>query len=79
MPKVYLTEVDRLCVRLAKWVYGEMKSLNLSQKILADKMGISRQALGKKLKKAKFTYEDFVFFVNEFEPDTKTLLHIVGL
>jgi len=79
MPKVYLSKSDQMCHRLSKWVYGEMKVRRLSQRKVADKMGISHQALSVKLRKASFDYSDFLFFVSEFEPTQKELLEIVGL
>ena len=79
MPKVYLTEKDRLCARLAKWVYGEMKSRKITQESLSGKMGISHQALSQKLRRSSFDYSDFVFFVKEFQPDNKTLRYIIGI
>ena len=79
MPTVYLTERDRLCHRLAKWVYGEMKVRRLSQEKVAKKMNISHQALGQKLRKASFSYEDFVFFVKEFQPSNNELREIIGI
>lgn len=79
MPKVYLTEKDRLCARLARWAYGEMKVRRISQKTIAEKMGITQQALSRKLKSASFDYTDFVFFVKEFEPDNKELREIIGI
>ena len=79
MPKVYLTEKDRLCARLAAWVYGEMKVRRITQKKLAEKMNIRQQSLNRKLKEKSFDYSDFVFFVKEFQPDQKTLKYIVGL
>ena len=78
MPKVYLSEKDRLCERLAKWVYGEMKARRITQKKLAAKMDIRQQSLNRKLREASFDYEDFVFFVKEFRPDTKTLCYLIG-
>ena len=78
MQKVYLTEHDRLCARLAKWVYGEMKAQRITQEKLAGKMNIRQQSLNRKLKEASFDYEDFVFFVKEFRPDTKTLCYQIG-
>ena len=79
MPRVYLTEKERLCRRLARYVYGEMRVRKISQQTLADKRGISRQALGRKLKEAIFSYEDFIFFVKEFQPSNKELLEIIDL
>lgn len=79
MPKVYLSEKDRLCARLARWVYGEMKVRRTSQREIAGKMGISHQALSQKLIRESFDYTDFVFFVKEFQPSNKELLEIIGL
>jgi len=79
MPKVYLTEKDRLCQRLAKWVYGEMKSRRLTQQAVANQMGITHQALSQKLRNASFSYEDFVFFVKTFQPTDNELRQIIGV
>ena len=79
MPKVYLTEKDRLCARLAKWVYGEMKVRRLTQEQVAKKMNISHQALSQKLKRESFDYADFVFFVKEFQPSNEELLQLIGI
>lgn len=79
MPKVYLTEKDRLCARLSKWVYGEMRIRRLSQTAVAEKMGITHQALSRKLRNSSFSYSDFIFFVKEFQPTNKELLEIIGL
>ena len=79
MPKVYLSEREQMCSRLSKWVYGEMKVRKLSQVALADRMGISHQALSRKLRKASFDYADFLFFVKEFEPDNTELLRLIGI
>ena len=79
MPKVYLSEEDRTRTRLARWVYGELKVRKMSQTALAKKLGISHQALSKKLISKSFDYTDFVFFVKEFEPSDKELREIIGV
>lgn len=79
MPRVYLTEKDRLCARLAAWVYGQMRVRRISQRKLAEKMDISHQALSVKLRKHKFDFADFAFFVQEFQPSNEELLEIIGL
>ena len=79
MPKVYLTEKDRLCSRLAKWVYGEMHVRRISQEELAKKMCIAQQSLSRKLREESFNYTDFVFFVKEFQPSDKELREIIGV
>lgn len=78
MPKVYLTEKDRLCAKLSAYVYGQMRLHRVSLTALAKKRGISHQALSQKLLKASFVYEDFLFFIKEFPPSQKELLELVG-
>lgn len=77
MPKVYLTENERIRQRLARWVYGEMKVRRISQQSMAEKMNIKQQSLSRKLKNATFDYTDFVFFVREFNPSDKELREII--
>lgn len=77
MPKVLITESQRTCARLSRWVYGEMKVRRITQTALAKKRGISHQALSRKLKEQSFDYIDFVFFVKEFQPSDKELREII--
>jgi len=77
MPRFYLTENERICRKLARWVYGEMKVRRISQQSLAEKMNIKQQALSRKLRNATFDYTDFVFFVREFNPSDKELREII--
>ena len=79
MAKVYLTDEERSCARLAKWVYGELRVRKLSQRAVANKMHISHQALSQKLRHKSFDFKDFVFFVKEFKPDEKELQQIIGI
>lgn len=79
MPRVYITEMDRIRAKFAAWIYGEMKVRRISQRTLAEKRGISHQALSQKLRKRQFDYEDFVFFIKEFEPCDKSLRELSGL
>lgn len=79
MPKSYLTDEERTRSRLSRWVYGELKVRRLSQTKLAEKRGISRQALSQKLQRASFDYTDFVFFVKEFQPTDKELRELIGV
>ena len=77
MPRVYLSDKERICAKLARYVYGELKIRRMSQSDLAAKMGISHQALSQKLRRESFDYTDFCFFVKEFEPSQKELLDLV--
>lgn len=79
MPKVYLSEKDRLCSKLSRYVYGEMRIRRITQKEMAEKMNITQQSLSRKLKEESFDFSDFLFFVKEFEPSQKELLDLVGM
>jgi len=79
MPKVYLNERDRLCSKLSRYVYGEMRIRRITQKEMAEKMNITQQSLSRKLKRESFDFSDFLFFVKEFEPSQKELLDLVGM
>lgn len=78
MPKVYLSEKDRLCQKLGSWVYGQMRINRISQAKVADELGVTQQAFSKKLKKCRFTYEDFLTFVKIFNPTQNDLLWLVS-
>lgn len=77
MPKVYVTNNERLCARLAAWVYGQMKVRRITQQDIADIRGVSRQAISKKLISQSFDFEDFVTFVELFEPDDAELRRLI--
>lgn len=78
MPKVYLSENDRLSERLASWVYGEMKCRGISQVEMAKEMQISQQALSMKLKIHSFTFADLLTFIRVLEPDERELDRLLG-
>lgn len=78
MPRVYLSENERLTERLVAWVYGQMKVKKIPQRIMAEEMEISQPALAQKLKNRSFTYSDFLTFVRVLEPDTKDLERLLG-
>ena len=78
MPKVYLSENQRLSSRLASWVYGEMKLQRISQSAMAKEMDISQQALSLKLKNRSFSFTDFLTIVRVLQPDSKELDHLLG-
>lgn len=78
MPKVYLSEEQKLSERLTRWIYGEMRLKNMSQYKLADELGISQPALSKKLRSRSFSYKDFIVFVRVFKPDAEEVMRLLG-
>ena len=77
MPKVYITENDRLTERFTSWVYGQMKVKKISQRTMAEEMGIQQPALAKKLRKRSFTFTDFLTIVRVLNPDSEELNRLV--
>lgn len=78
MPKIYLSEKDRLSDRFTTWVYGQMKSNRVTQKQLAEDLHITQQALSYKLKNRQFSFADFVTIVDVFAPNSSELAWLVG-
>lgn len=78
MPKVYLNEQDKICDRLASWIYGQMKLQGITQKELAKEMDITQPALSYKLRTRQFSYKDFLVFIKVFQPEASELAWLVG-
>lgn len=78
MPRVYMSESKRLSARLASWMYGQMKLKHISQRMLAEELQITQQALSYKLKMHQFSFADFVTIVSVLEPDPSELAWLVG-
>lgn len=78
MPKIYLSEKDRLSDRFTSWVYGQMKLKGISQRMLAEELQITQPALSYKLKVQQFSFSDFVTIVNVLDPDPSELAWLVG-
>lgn len=78
MPRVYISENDRLCAALARWVYGELKCQGIPQRVLADEMNISQQALSAKLRNRSFSFTDLLAIIRVLQPDDKELARLLG-
>lgn len=78
MPKTYLTREMRLRDNFAAWIYGQIKTSGKSQRKVAGELGMTQQGMSKKLRKQSFTFDDFVFFLRQFQPDEDTLLKLTG-
>ena len=78
MPTVYLTLEDKIDQRLSAYVYGELMTRRIPQGTLAKELGISQPALSQKLRKKKFSFDDFVRIIHFFKPDEKELNRLVG-
>ena len=78
MPKVYLSENQRMSERLTAWVYGQLKVQRISQRVMAEEMEITQQAFSQKLKHHSFSFTDFLAIVRILKPDAQELDRLLG-
>ena len=78
MPKVYLSESERMKARLSTWVTGAMRQKNISQSKLGAEIGVKQQNLSKKLANHTLDYGDFVGIIKVLKPDRETLDWLLG-
>ena len=79
MPRVYLSEQQRLNDRLARWLVGEMKLQGISQRQLAESRGVTQQALSKKIKSRSFDFEDVCCFIRVLKPEIDEVKRFMGM
>ena len=78
MPKVYLTKQEKLNKDLSAWIYGQAKVRKVTQKQLADAIGIKQPSLNYKLRHGNFTFQDLTAVFSILEPDNDTLARLMG-
>lgn len=78
MPRVYLTENERLNARIAAWVYGQLKVNRMTQSALAAERGITHQAMSKKLRIESFDVLDIACFIRVFKPEAEEVMRLLG-
>ena len=77
MPKVYLTKQDKLNNRLVSLIYGTMKVKRITQTMMADKLMISQQAFGKKLKRCQFSFADLTTIFETLDMPDEDILSVM--
>ena len=79
MPKAYITKQQKLNNELCRWLIGEMGVRRMTQRNLAEELGISQQDLSYKIKTCSFKYEDLVGIFRILKPDADKLAQIMGV
>ena len=79
MPKVYLSEKDRINNRILRWLVGEMKVRNMKQADLALELNVTQQNVSAKFKSKHFLVSDLVEFIRIFEPDESEVRYLLGM
>lgn len=77
MPRVYITKQQQLNNRLVAMIYGTMKVQHVTQRQMADKLGISQQAYAKKLKNSQFTFADLVTIFEVLDMPDEEILSVM--
>lgn len=77
MPRVYITKQQQMNNRLVSLIYGTMKVQHVTQRQMADKLGISQQAYAKKLKKCQFTFVDLVTIFEVLDMQDEEILSVM--
>ena len=77
MPKSYITFQEQKNTDLAVLIYGAMKVKGVTQRILADAMGISQPALSTKLKRKSFSFDDLVTIFDVCEISDEQILSVM--
>ena len=77
MPKVYLSRHEQFNSKLVSLIYGTMKVKHITQAKIAERLDISQQAFGKKLKKAQFTYWDLFIIFEMLELEDEQILSLL--
>lgn len=79
MPKSYITKQEKLNKDLSAWIYGQAKVMQVTQKQLADAIGIKQPSLNYKLRHGSFTFQDLTAVFGILEPDNETLARLMGV
>lgn len=79
MPKSYITKQQKLNSELTSWIYGQISEKKIPQRVVAERMGMTQQALSYKLNAHSFHYEDLVVIFGIFKPDQKKLMELMGV
>lgn len=77
MPRVYITKQQKLNNRLVTLIYGTMKVKGFTQTQMADELGISQQAFGKKLKNSQFTFADLTTVFRVLDMPDEDILSVM--
>lgn len=79
MPKAYLTKQEKLNNDLSAWIYGQAKVRQVTQKQMADAIGIKQPSLNYKLKHGNFTFQDLTAVFGILKPDGEELMRLMGV
>jgi len=77
MPRIKENKEKYLLSDFSSWVIGQLHDKHLRQSDLAKELGITQQALSKKLSKHNFTLKDLIRIFKVFETDKETITKLL--
>lgn len=72
MPRVALSKIQYKPKDFVKWLAGEMRVKKIYQKDIARWLGVSRQAVVRKMRDYTFSYLDMLTIFDELGTDKET-------
>lgn len=79
MPRTYITQEQRNRAKLSAWIFGCLKTTGTTQAELAARLGCTQQAISRKLREQRFSYDDMVVIFEVFKPDARELDTLLGI
>lgn len=62
---------------IGAWIAGKMREARLTQEYMADKLGISQQAYGQKLRRSQFSYADLLTILQEINASDEEIIKLM--
>lgn len=79
MPRVALNKKKYLQTDLISWMKGQMYTLKKNQAYMGDKLNITQQAFGKRLRKGEFNNVQLYIIFKELEATDDKILQLMKL
>ena len=79
MPRVALKRKEYMVADLSKWIVGKMYEKRISQKEMADMLGITQQAFGQRLRRGYFPYKDLIQIIKKLDATDEEILRLMRI
>lgn len=80
MPRVLpLSNIERKKEEFRKWIKGKRSAEDVTQEMLGKKIGITQQAVGKKMITSQYTYTDLLILFKTVNATDEEILKMMKL
>lgn len=77
MPRVSINKKKYLQADLREWIKGRMDRLEKTQADMGERLGISQQAFGKRLRESNFNNNQLYVIFRELEATDKDIIRLM--